>query len=97
MYDFDSVSIGGFLQVQFLVIFQLVTSNLSHLTYLPYHGVVSLLPPPPHIPSPLYFEKNIEDVMITSLYPFICLSMMLSVPTLLHRFWPNFLYAFPIC
>ena len=59
-----------------------MTSNLCHLTCLPYHGAVSLLTPPPHVPLPpspplppppththitLYFEKNIGDSVITSL------------------------------
>ena len=32
--EFEGLSIGGFLVVQFLVIFQLVTSDLGHLTEL---------------------------------------------------------------
>ena len=64
--EYDGLSMGGFLQVQFLVLFQLMTSNLCHLTDLTHHGAVAVYyytppnpPPPPPPPPTLYFEKNI--------------------------------------
>ena len=56
---------GGFLQVQFLVIFSACDFKPLSSDLLTISMAESLLP------SPLYFEKNIGDSMISSLYPFI--------------------------